>query len=261
MSSELDPVLFRPAGISSHDNLGAGDVHVWYARTDRIPAIGFDRLADVLSPEERTRAAEYMQEKDRRTSIVARGLLRTLLNQYTGLAPESIQFGLAGNGKPVLTAVDQERAADSIYFNVSHSGRGVLLGFTRVADIGVDIEDIDRSMDDLPGIAENFFAPGEADTLKRMDQSQLRRSFFNCWTRKEAFIKVYGEGLSRDLNSFEVEFRPDRPARLLVLDGSEADARRFSMIAVDPEPDYIAAICLPARPNVVQGFAWDGAFL
>ena len=215
-------------------------------------------LRDVLAPEERRRADDYFQEKDRRTSTVARGLLRLQLAQYTGLPPAAIRFDSMGNGKPVLAASTGAGGAPPVYFNVSHSGKGVLLGFTRIADIGVDIEDADRDIDDLLDIAENFFAPGEARVLRELPPAELRRGFFNCWTRKEAFIKVYGEGLSRDLNSFEVELRPDQPPRLMIVDGSREAADRFSLLAVDPEPDHVAAVCLPAAAPRIQAFAWDG---
>ena len=77
-------------------------------------------------------------------------------------------------------------------------------------------------------------------------------------TRKEAFIKVYGEGLSRDLNSFEVELRPDHPPRVLVVDGSPATASEFTLFAADPDPQTIAAVCLPRAPRQVQAYRWNG---
>jgi 4'-phosphopantetheinyl transferase len=241
--------------------LGAAEIHLWYARIDRVEAAAFARLQATLSPDERERAAKYYQEKDRRTSVIARGLLRERLSRYTGVPAQALRFTFMGNGKPVL-AGQHPRSGQSaaIHFNVSHSGSSVLLAFTRLADVGVDIEPVDRDLDDLFGVAESFFAPGETAALRTLTPPHLRRGFLNCWTRKEAFIKVHGEGLSRDLNSFEVELRPDVPARLLRLDGSEADARRYSLIAVDPEPAYVAAICLPAVPGHLRAFAWDGTF-
>ncbi|MCR9144783.1 MAG: 4'-phosphopantetheinyl transferase superfamily protein [bacterium] len=260
---------FRATALKTGANAGEAqalstndDVHLWYARIDRVDATAFERLAATLADDELKRAGEYMQEKDRRTSIIARGLLRTRLSAYTGVPARELRFATIGNGKPVLApgSAGLRQARTPLHFNISHSGEGILLGFTRLAEIGVDIEAADRNIDDLFGIAENFFAAGETAALKGLDPERQRPGFLNCWTRKEAFIKVHGEGLSRDLNSFEVELHPDAPPRLLRLDGSEAAARRYMLQAVDPEPAYVAAICLPAKPRQVHAFAWDGSF-
>ena len=121
--------LYRPTAPDDRVELGPADVHLWYARTDRISPVRYEMLRDVLAPEERRRADDYFQEKDRRTSTVARGLLRLQLAQYTGLPPAAIRFDSMGNGKPVLAASTGAGGAPPVYFNVSHRGKGVLLGF------------------------------------------------------------------------------------------------------------------------------------
>lgn len=253
-------IAFRSVGLAESGHaapLDGASVHLWYVRSDRLDADTMTRLHGTLSTDERKRADDYFQARDRRTSIVARGLLREQLSRYCGIPAGELRFTTVGNGKPALAP---GLSNQSVQFNISHSGGAVLLGFTRLAEVGVDIEAGNRHLDDLMGVAESFFAPGETAALKRLSADQQRRGFLNCWTRKEAFIKVHGEGLSRDLNSFEVELAPNAAPRLLRLDGSTAAAERYSLYAVDPDPDHVAAICLPARPAKLEAFAWNGTF-
>ena len=248
----FNPVTYAPSSAGfEHPPLEAQDVHLWFVRTNEVPPASYQALYDLLDAEERERAAAFYHDRDRITSVVTRGLLRRQLAHYDNRQPHEIQFSMVGNGKPALADSD-------IQFNVSHSGDRVLLGFSRAAEIGVDIEDPERDLDDLLDISENFFAPGERQLLRTLPATELRRGFFNCWTRKEAFIKVYGEGLSRDLNSFEVELRPDHPPRVLVVDGSPATASEFTLFAADPDPQTIAAVCLPRAPRQVQAYRWNG---
>src|SRR5688572_28593871 len=178
------PPIWRPAPPPIF--LGDNEVHLWLAA---VPDCLHDLmlLREVLNAEERERAARFHFERDRERYIVARGVLRMLISTYLG----SPQFALATNkfGKPCL-----QPPHDTLRFNVSHSRDLALFGFTRVSEIGADVESI-RPDFATQEIANRFFAPDEAAILMHVAESERAGAFFNCWTRKEAYIKARGIGL------------------------------------------------------------------
>lgn len=133
-------------------------------------------------------------------------------------------------------------------FNLSHSGEMALVAVTRLGAVGVDVEQV-RPLDDMMGIAGQFFAPGERARLAEMPSPHRQRAFFDCWTRKEAYIKGIGLGLSRPLDQFEVAFAPGEPARLLSVAPDPDDVARWSLYGFNPASGYAAALA-------VQGHGW-----
>lgn len=217
-------------------------VHLWRVPLEQ-PAEVVAALHALLRPDEQERAARFHFERHRRQFIVARGVLRTLLGDYLGLAATAVSFTYTSHGRPDV-------AGTALSFNISHSGELALMAFGWRRVLGVDVEEV-RELSDAPGIAERFFAPREVAVFRQVPLAQQSEAFFNCWTRKEAFIKAIGEGLSHPLDRFEVTLRPGEPARLLTVDGSAAEAARWRLVAIDPGPGYIGALI---------GRDWDGAF-
>lgn len=220
--------------------LGAEEVHVWCVPLDP-PEEEVRRCAALLSPDEQARAARFRFEKHRREFTVGRGMLRTLLGRYLDADPRRLEFGYGPHGKPVL-------ASGGLRFNLSHSGSLALYAVARERELGVDIEE-HRPLDDAEQIAERFFSRAENEAFRALPPELRNEAFFLCWTRKEAYIKAIGEGLSLPLHEFDVSLAPGEPARLLGARDA-AQALRWTLRGLDPAPGYAAAI-------VVEGSGWE----
>ncbi len=223
-------------------------VHVWRVSLQR-PPLPADMLWGVLDKAERQRAQRYRFERDRRRFVAARGMLRVILARYAGIAPAAIHFDYSDHGKPSLSDFPE------LAFNASDSGDLMALGVALNRLLGVDIE---RVRDDFGGleIAERFFSPAEIASLRSLPPQARPRAFFRCWTRKEAFIKAIGEGLSYPLHQFEVTLKPDEPARLLRVVGEPDAARRWFLTDFPVHPDYEGAVIAEAPVADMAYFSW-----
>jgi 4'-phosphopantetheinyl transferase len=224
--------------------LGRRDVHVWRVSLDQTPTI-VERFYQLLSVDEQARAARFHFEKDRQHFIVARGCLRTILARYLEIAPRKIQFTYTPYGKPELATSTSQ--AQPLNFNLAHSGGFALYALTEVGEIGVDLEHV-RPEFAGDEIARRFFSSDEVARLTKLPASVRHEAFFNCWTRKEAFIKAKGIGLSLPLDQFDVTMTPSEPVALLRTRWDENEAARWSLKAIDVGPGYVAAVAL-ASPD------------
>jgi 4'-phosphopantetheinyl transferase len=161
-----------------------------------------------LSEDERERAARFYFERDRRRFVAARSVLRHGLAQYLGAAPTELVFAYGPHGKPSLPGAE-------VSFNVSHSGPVGLFAFAPGFELGVDVELLDHARSGDECIAERFFSTVEVNALRACAPTARARAFLRCWTRKEAFIKGRGDGLSLPLQDFDVEFAAGEPPALL----------------------------------------------
>jgi len=184
------------------ESLQDEDVHVWTTTLEVRPA-SVDACWSVLSGDERRRAEAFRFPDDRRRYVTAHGLLRILLGRYTGHPPHELAFRLERHGKPRLAT------APGIEFSISHSHeRAAIAVATR--PVGVDIERV-RPVDDAGDVAKRFFSAVEVEALQGCERAEFIDRFYGCWTRKEAYVKARGEGLSKALNSFAVSVVPDDP--------------------------------------------------
>lgn len=197
----------------------------------------------LLSPPERVRAARFAFDRDRRTFVMSHGVLRRILGAVCQRDPASLRFKLGLRGKPYL--VD---APAGLQFNLSHCHGFSLVGIVRGPAIGVDIEQM-RETDDMPQLVRQCFSPVERREFEALPTWDRPRAFFSGWTRKEAFIKAIGDGLSYPLEKFDVTLGPGRPARVLAIDGSQKAAGAWSMDTRDAAPDVVAAVAV-AAPGV-----------
>ena len=225
-------------------HLGGAEVHVWQAGLDRPPA-QVHTLLHTLSTDERARAERFHFRRDREHFIVARGLLRAILGRYLNREPGRLQFRYSPYGKPALA---QDSGGTGLCFNVSHSHGLALYAVTRGREVGVDVEHI-RPTPHLEQIAERFFSHREVSALLSLPQDLRAVAFFLCWTRKEAYIKAKGEGLSLPLDRFDVSLIPGEPAALLGTRGDPREAYRWSLRELTPAPGYAAALA-------VEGHGW-----
>jgi len=215
------------------------EVHVW--RIDRRAwAARRVELAALLDVDERARAARFKFDRLTLNFTIAHGRQRAILGRYLAMDPAALRFRVGAHGKPEL---DLAGAAPPLRFNLSHSGDFALLAVTRERRIGVDLEAMTRAIGELEDIAERFFSPAEVAAWRALAPGARRHAFFLCWTRKEAFLKALGDGISCPLDSFEVELRPGVPARLLTLDGAPAAATVWRLIDLDLGTDYAGAVC------------------
>ncbi len=220
-------------------------VHVWRTATG-VSAARLAPLRELLAVEERARAARFLYEDDRRRYTVARAVLRSLLARYLEVEPDALEFRYGEHGKPSLAETPGGR---DVRFNLSHSYGWALHAFAVGREVGVDVERI-RPDTDIMGIARHSFSPAEVEALTGVPDGHRREAFFNCWTRKEAFIKAHGEGIALGLSRFDVTLRPGEPAELLRFDREPAEAARWSMCALDAGEGYKAALA-------VEGKGWN----
>lgn len=232
----------------------SGEVHLWSAPLTAAPE-ELLALSNVLSTEETARANRFRFQEHRDAFVIARGMLRFLIAHYAGGDPQDVQFNYAPYGKPSIAG------ELSLSFNLSHSGSLALYAFARERELGVDIEQF-RPMSDLEQVAKHFFSKGEVDDLFSLDEDGRSAAFFRCWTRKEAFVKAIGDGLSMPLDSFRVSLKADEPATLL--DAPPEHRGKWSLRDVTPSEGYAAALVFAGQidrlaftriPDVTSGVA------
>jgi 4'-phosphopantetheinyl transferase len=237
-------------------SLGRDDVQVWIASLNQAED-AVARLRTLLDEAERKRADRFSFEKGRRQFTVARGLLRMILGRYLRIEPGQVQFSYNPYGKPALADTEEP---DAVRFNISHSGELVLLAFARGREVGVDVETI-RPDFAADAIAARFFAPAELESLRALAPETRTQAFFTCWTRKEAYIKARGKGLSIALDSFEVSLAPGARAALLVTHDDPEEAGRWSLHELEPGPGYAGALAVAGDGSRVQIRNWQEGLL
>ena len=226
--------------------LARGDeVHVWRASLRRDPS-EVAALRTLLSADELGRADRFHFPRDRDAFTVARGGLRTLLGRYLGLPPASLRFKYNDFGKPSL---ETDTGGARPRFNLSHAGDVALYAVTDGREVGIDVE---RVREDFATheVAERFFSRREFASLRALPDGEQTRAFFDCWTRKEAYIKARGAGLSLPLDSFDVTVSPREPAALLETRDDPLEASRWLICELSPGTGYVAAVA-------VEGDGWS----
>jgi 4'-phosphopantetheinyl transferase len=214
----------------------AGKLDVVIARLD-IGDEAADASAALLSCEERQRAGRFAGDRERRRFTVARARLRQLLGERLAVAPEAVELVYAAGGKPRL----HPRFDSDVRFNVSHCQDVAAFAFANGREVGVDVEGV-RSLADADAIAALVFSPREHRTYVALDPEQKPRAFFNCWTRKEAFVKALGEGLRHPLHRFDVSLVPGEPARLQRVGSTPGDSCGWALHEFTPGDQMVGAV-------------------
>lgn len=218
------------------------EVHLWQVDVAAV-ADGEPRFLEILCSEEQARAARFHFARDRRRFAATRALLRILLASYVGAEPRALVLSYSSKDKPFLNSQNPNAAVE---FNVSHSGELALLTFTRGRAVGVDVEKIRENLDPSM-IARRYFSSNEQQQLAALDPSERCPGFFRCWTRKEAYIKARGDGLSLLLDSFDVSLAPRDQNALLASRAGEADITMWSLQDLQVAEGYAAALCVHGR--------------
>lgn len=209
-------------------------VQLWLTDLDlRARAIGLEGFqADELE-----RAARFRFERDRSRFLAARHALREVLGGLLGETPAHIRIELDAGGKPRLSA---RHAA--LHFNISHSAQACLIGVSRDAPIGVDIE-LQRPLDDAQTLARSHFTDREFAAWSALGAAERDFAFLRCWTRKEACLKAAGTGLSVEPRSVQAGIE-DRPCTVLIGHDNGLCATTVWPLSIPPLHSAVAAIAL-----------------
>lgn len=226
-----------PLSAAINDN----ECHVW--KVDLRCEITAEMSAS-LSRDEHDRAARFHFEKDRQRFRIARASLRMILGRYLGMEPASLTFAQTEYGKPFLTNPE----ATGLLFNLSHSRDIALVAITRDCEVGIDVEFMRPDFATCE-VAEHFFSVAEVYTFSGLDRDVQTQAFFNCWTRKEAYIKARGEGLALPLDSFDVSLAPGLPVALLRSNFGPSEVSRWDLTELFPAPEYAAAVAIESGPS------------
>lgn len=230
----------------------AGEVHVYLASLDEPPLPG-NELRSTLEASEIERAARFHFELHRRRFIHGRGLLRQVLGRALDVPPDRLRFEVGAAGKPRLAPPFSDQAP-GLDFNLSHSADLALIALSDGAAIGADIE-VPRPVPEMAAIARQNFAPSERTCLASLPLELQADAFLACWTRKEAFVKALGGGLSIALDSFEVSLDPRAPAALLACADPDHPREAFTLAAMRTPPGAWSAIVVRQAHALVRTFS------
>jgi 4'-phosphopantetheinyl transferase len=179
-------------------------VQLWMApEPETIPAPTLAAWERLLSPDERLRWQRFLRETDRRRFLLARALTRTVLGELVGIAPAELVFTQGPFGKPCLSSSSAGSA--TLHFNLSHTHGLVVLAVSAAAELGIDVEVVQRNVELLP-LARRYFSSTEVGQLEALEGEKQRELFFALWTLKEAWVKAKGLGLRVPLDEFWFEF-------------------------------------------------------
>ena len=221
-------------------------VDLWTIALDEDPSI-VSSLLPFLSGEERVRASRFRTTQLRLRFIVAHGALRSILSRYTGFRPAQLPLVAAATGKPFVSGAP-------LSFNLSHSDGLAICAVTSEGEIGADVERI-RPIDDAEALVERFFAADEQRQYWGLDPGDRLDAFYSIWTRKEAFVKATGAGLTRELQSFEVEVSPEATRPHLTC--RDDPPGRWSLCSFRPRPGYIGAVALDREISALELYGWS----
>jgi 4'-phosphopantetheinyl transferase len=247
----MDFKISSPLPTHSSLTVSKETVHVWCASL-KTTLSHRQYLAHTLTPDELVRAERFVFRKDREHFIAARGLLRVILARYLKAEPGDLSFCYSAYGKPALA---KNSGGDTLRFNLSHSDGVALYAISCEQEVGVDLERIREDMD-YEQIAGQFFSTYEFEVLRTLPEKKKREAFFNCWTRKEAYIKARGEGLSLPLDHFDVSLIPGEPAKLLGHRIEPQEIERWSLKSLTPAFGYAAALALERPSSRIECWRW-----
>ncbi|MFA5921348.1 MAG: 4'-phosphopantetheinyl transferase superfamily protein [Methylococcaceae bacterium] len=266
-----------------------GEVHVWSARLTLRQGSGqvstrnkFEAFYGTLSTDERKRAESFVQERDRNRYIIARGILRELLGHYLGMAPEQVCLSYGAYGKPHLA---DSLTGSGLEFNLSHAANSAVYAFANRTQVGIDIEPLNKGLA-WRQLAPIVFSAREQAELAEIPEDEKAEAFLRGWTRKEAFAKGCGTGLSLDLNAFDVPLRRlENPSPVQLSNqqtnspGANLNSQRLArrvkhkdvfhkqseiwwLCPIDPIADFVAALSVNGAPLKVIANRWiDGLAL
>lgn len=219
-------------------DLVPGCLDIWRIH---IPSVPVGEIEFLLSAQEKSRTEKYKFDKDRSSYAVSRSALRLILGKYLKENPQKLNFSYNSYGKPALDSLLKRKN----YFNVSHSGEFALIAIGPDAEMGIDIE-LMRELDYL-GLAEHFFSFREQTEIRRLPSDFLKKGFYTVWTRKEAFIKAIGMGLSFPLKEFDVSINLREIPQIRIHKSQSVFDTGWEIHDIVTENQYCAALVIPGN--------------
>jgi 4'-phosphopantetheinyl transferase len=229
--------------------LSPGMVQVWLVRLNLIAECAA-RLDELLDDSERARARRFVFERHRQHYVAAHAFTRAVLAQYANTRPEILRFTSDTYGKPVLLG------ADGLKFNLTHSSGVGALAVANAAEVGIDVE-CERPDVATRDLARRFFAPSEVAALDRYAGPHYTSAFFACWTRKEAYVKAVGLGLSLELDSFVVSVDPDAPPELLHTGTGDQERLRWALYGFRVAADCHGTVVVERAATEPPVYQWS----
>lgn len=184
------------------------EIHLYFTFPEQIsdPEL-LKQYKSLLTDDELIRMSRLYYSRHRHQYLVTRALIRTSLSKYFKVEPADWRFGKNGYGKPEINFPDK---AWPIRFNLSHCNGLVMCGIARAHDIGVDVEDAQRSTRAAFDSLTSYFSSREITSLSHLPPDQQKQRFFDFWTLKESYIKARGMGLAIPLAKFSFQFDGDQ---------------------------------------------------
>lgn len=213
---------------------------LWQLQLDLTRQV-VDGLTRLLTPEEQERAARFGFRRDRDRYVAGRAQLRQVLGEMTGTPPAELRLVSGAFGKPELPG-------SGLFFNLSHAEGLALLAVTGAGRVGVDVERL-RPIRDRDLVAEHFFAAAEVAALQGTAPALRDVTFLRCWTRKEAYVKAVGDGLSLPLHDFAVSTDPAEEPRMAWTRQSAEHLRWTVLDVSDCCPGHVAAVVVETPPG------------
>jgi 4'-phosphopantetheinyl transferase len=227
--------------------LRANEVHLWTL------VHGTEDIAEytsLLSPDEMERARRFRFPALFERFVADHGRLRLLLAAYLEADPQRLEFVFNEQGKPRLSGPDCR-----LRFNMSHTRGLTMIAVCLDAELGIDVEAM-RPVEDRDDIAARHFSPMENRTLQAEPESDRDAAFLRCWTRKEAYVKARGEGLSLPLDRFAVTLAGKDHAALVHCAWDEHEPYRWMLEHLQPMAGYIGAIAIEQGAWSLLHFTW-----
>lgn len=229
--------------------IAGNEIHIWRVNFPNLLSI-VPELQKILDTDERAKAKRFHFDKDRSRYVISHASTRVILGDYTHNTPGKLRFSINEFGKP-------EMQDSPLHFNLSHSGDFALIAVSPLAPIGVDIERIESKRAEL-NLAKRFFSPAEVEQLEQLNREQYTNGFFNAWTRKEAYIKARGGGLSIPLDGFSVSLKPGEKAQLLKDELQEDAPKKWSILEIQVDENHAGALAIETKQFELKFFDWSG---
>jgi 4'-phosphopantetheinyl transferase len=234
------PHIDLPGSLGFGDADGA-EVHVWATHCDTYKPDLHEYFLGMLSAQETARASKFRTDESRHEFLVAHAMLRSILARYLARAPERVRLTESFHGK--LACED----APELAFNLAHAQGAVLVAIGNGIDVGVDVEQV-RSFNDAADLVGRYFSGEELQRFLGLEEVARNRAFFELWTRKEAYLKALGVGLSEPMDSSEVTFGAGEPFRLL-----RGRPGPWSMFGLEPLNGFVGALAVRGRVTRLAG--------
>jgi 4'-phosphopantetheinyl transferase len=251
----FDPLLRWPLA-PERIRLDIGHVQLWAASLneffEKAPRLGL-----LLSPQEMARADEFKLPEDRNRYVVRHGLLRLILSRYLQQPASAIEFRQGTHGKPEIQSGGTDQPP---FFNTSHSSEIAVCAISRSCPLGVDVERI-QEIPEMEAIAKRFFSSREARTLMALPLNLRLQAFYNCWTRKEAFLKATGEGIAENLAKVEVTLAPDDKPGVVSLSGDLGAHEQWQLQPFSPAHGYLGCVAYRSAPLILSEWSVTSAAL